>query len=63
MILRNIFYERRDYESVDENLSYVTKNDDKRNSGTNGLKESEIFPICFKPLVPIVLKIERFAKI
>ena len=36
-------YERRDYQSVEEKsiLSYVTKNDGKKNPGQNGLK------VCF----------------
>ena len=36
-----ISYERRAYESVDEKslLSYVTKNDEKKNPRTNGLKK------------------------
>ena len=38
---KKISYERRAYESVDEkslSLSYGTKNDEKKNPGTNGLK-------------------------
>ena len=39
-ILKRISYERRDNESVDEKslyiLSYVTKNDEKKNPGKNG---------------------------
>ena len=37
---QKISYERRDYESVDEKkpiLSYVLKNDEKKNSGSKGL--------------------------
>ena len=40
-------YERRDYESVDEKilsqLSYVTKNNEKKTSCSDGLKKSEFF--------------------
>ena len=38
-------YERRDYESVDEEpiLGYVPKNDEKKNSGGKGLKKVRIY--------------------
>ena len=39
-IIKKISYERRDYESVDENepiLGYVSKNYEKKNSGSKGL--------------------------
>ena len=39
-IIKKISYERRDYESVDEKkpiLGYVSKNYEKKNSGTKGL--------------------------
>ena len=38
--MKKTFYERHNYESVDEkslSLSHVPKNDEKKNPGTNGL--------------------------
>ena len=45
-IIKKISYERRDYESVDEKkpiLGYVSKNYEKKNSGTKGLKKMKIY--------------------